>query len=77
MRYLSSAIGRKQIMGFTGLAWSLFVLSHMAGNMLILVGSDAYNKYSHALTSNPFLIVAELGLLFTLLFHIVDRKSVV
>ena len=59
-------------MGFTGLAWSLFVLSHMAGNMLILVGSDAYNKYSHALTSNPFLIVAELGLLFTLLFHVVD-----
>jgi succinate dehydrogenase / fumarate reductase, cytochrome b subunit len=72
VRYLSSAIGRKQIMGFTGLAWSLFVLSHMAGNMLILVGPDAYNKYAHALITNPAIYLAEAGLVLTLLFHVVD-----
>ncbi len=71
MEYFTSAIGRKQLMALTGLAWSGFVLTHMLGNLLIFVGPDAYNKYSHALTSNPFLIVAELGLLVTLLIHIV------
>lgn len=72
MRYLSSAIGRKQIMGFTGLAWSLFVLTHMAANMMILFSADAYNKYSHALITNPLIYVAEAGLVLTLLFHVVD-----
>lgn len=70
MSYLTSSIGRKQIMGFTGLAWSAFVLSHMLGNMLILVGPDAYNKYSHALISNPFIYLAEGGLVLTLLTHV-------
>lgn len=72
MGYLSSAIGRKQIMAVTGLAWSLFVLSHMIGNMLIFVGPDAYNKYSHALISNPLIYVAEAGLVITLLIHVWD-----
>ncbi len=70
MRYLQSAVGRKQLMGLTGLAWSLFVLSHMAGNLLILVGADAYNKYSHALITNPLIYIAEGGLVLTLLLHV-------
>lgn len=70
--YLMSSIGRKQIMGVTGLAWSLFVLSHMVGNLLIFAGPDAYNKYSHAIISNPLLYVAEAGLVITLLLHVVN-----
>ncbi len=72
MGYFSSSVGRKQVMGITGLIWSLFVLTHMAGNMLILVSAEKYNLYGHALVSNPFLIVAELGLLAALTFHVVD-----
>lgn len=72
MGYFSSSVGRKQIMGITGLVWSLFVLTHMAGNMLIMVSAEKYNLYSHALVSNPFLIVAELGLLLTLVLHVID-----
>jgi succinate dehydrogenase / fumarate reductase cytochrome b subunit len=49
VRYLSSAIGRKQIMGITGLVWSGFVLMHMAGNLLIVAGPNVYNKYGHAI----------------------------
>lgn len=71
MRYLQSAIGRKQLMGITGLAWCGFVLSHMLGNLLIFVGPDAYNKYSHALITNPAIYVAEAGLLLTLVAHAV------
>lgn len=72
MGYFSSAIGRKQIMGFTGLAWALFVLSHMLGNLLIMAGPEAYNKYSHAIVSNPLVYVAEAGLVVTLLVHVID-----
>ncbi len=57
-------------MGLTGLIWSGFVFTHMLGNLLIVAGSDAYNKYSYAIISNPFLYVAEGLLLITLLFHI-------
>lgn len=71
-RYFCSGVGRKKIMAVTGLMWSLFVLSHMLGNLLILVGAEAYNKYSHAIVSNPFLIIAEAGLVVTLLIHAIN-----
>lgn len=72
MKYLMSSIGRKQLMALTGLAWSLFVLTHMAANLLILFDAEAYNKYSHALISNPLIYIAEAGLVLTLLVHIVN-----
>lgn len=72
MRFFSSAIGRKQIMGFTGLVWAGFVLMHMFGNLLIVVGPGAYNAYGHAIVSNPLLFVAEAGLVLAMLFHIYD-----
>jgi len=67
--WIGSSIGRKQLIGLTGLGLSGFLLMHMAGNMLILVGPQAYNEYSHALTSNPLLIVAEIVLLLMFLGH--------
>lgn len=76
MKYLLSSIGRKQLMALTGLAWSLFVLTHMAANLLILFDAEAYNKYSHALISNPLIYIAEAGLVLTLLVHIVSGVTV-
>lgn len=69
--YFGSAIGRKQLMAVTGLVWSGFVFMHMAGNMLILVSADAYNKYGHAVVTNPLLYLAEAILLFALAAHVV------
>ena len=71
MSYISSTIGRKQMVGIAGLGLSLFVLVHMAGNLLIFVGPQAYNKYAHALTSNPLIYVAEAGLMAIFLAHLV------
>jgi succinate dehydrogenase / fumarate reductase cytochrome b subunit len=70
MTYLSSTIGRKQLVGLAGLGLSLFVLVHMAGNLLILVGPEVYNKYAHTLTSNPLIYVAEAGLVGIFLLHV-------
>jgi len=69
--FLKSTVGRKYIMGITGLVWMGFVLSHMAGNMLILVSPDLYNAYGHAIVSNkPLLYGAETVLVLALIAHV-------
>lgn len=68
--YFLSTIGSKYLMAITGLAWSLFVMAHMLGNMLILVGPEAYNRYGHALVSNPIIYVVEFALLVFILTHV-------
>lgn len=59
-------------MGVTGLVWAGFVLMHMFGNLLIVLGPNVYNSYGHAIVSNPLLYVAEAGLVLTLLFHVYE-----
>ena len=57
-------------MGITGLVWAGFVFTHMLGNILIIAGPTAYNKYGHAMITNPLLPIAEVGLLVALLIHV-------
>ncbi len=68
--YLFSSVGQKKLMALSGLGWGLFALSHMAGNLLVFVGSETYNKYGHAIVSNPAIYVAEAGLVLLLLTHV-------
>ena len=68
--FLLTSIGKKYLMGFTGLVWAGFVLTHMAGNLLIFVGADAYNKYGHAIVSNPLLVPAEIFLVLAFFTHV-------
>jgi len=70
IRYLRSDIGQKQLVGISGLLISGFILTHMAANMLLLLGPDIYNTYAHVLEVNPFLPVAELSLLAIFLLHV-------
>ncbi len=67
----STSIGKKQIMGVTGLLLCGFLISHLLGNLTLLVGPDAFNKYSHTLTSNPLIYGAEFILAAIFLSHIV------
>lgn len=67
--YLSSTIGKKQMMAVTGLAWCGFVVGHMLGNLLYLVGPEAYNAYGHSITSGNLYYLIEAGLAATLLGH--------
>lgn len=68
--WIGATIGRKQVIGITGLGLCGFVLMHMAGNLLILVGPQAYNEYAHALVSNPLIYFAEAGLLLLFFAHL-------
>ena len=69
--YFFSTVGRKQMMALVGVFLALFVFTHALGNMLIFVGDQTYNKYSHALISNPLIYIAEAGLVAFFLFHII------
>jgi succinate dehydrogenase / fumarate reductase, cytochrome b subunit len=69
---VKSSIGRKMIMGICGGVWAGFVFGHMAGNMLIFVSPEMYNKYGHAIVSNkPLLYATEAILLGTIIFHVI------
>lgn len=66
-----SSIAKKFLNGLTGGGLVLFVVIHLVGNLLILVGADAFNSYAHKLESlGPVLIILELGLAVFFLVHI-------
>lgn len=70
---VKSSIGRKIIVALTGLALVLFLAGHLAGNLLIYAGPDAFNEYAHFL--HTFLHgmgvwIARIGLLVCLVLHV-------
>ncbi len=70
-RFFCSSIGRKQLIALTGLMLCGFLVSHLIGNFLLLVGSDAFNLYAHKLISmGPILYVAEAILTGIFLLHL-------
>jgi succinate dehydrogenase / fumarate reductase cytochrome b subunit len=68
---LGTSIGKKLLMAVTGFGFICFLLVHLAGNLTIYAGMDAFNAYSdrlHAL--GPIIQLAELGLLTLALVHV-------
>ena len=60
IKYLTSSIGKKQIMGCTGAFLALFIFGHMCGNFQLLnfdqVSAQAsYNAYTEFLLRPPYL----------------------
>ena len=70
IRVFASSVGTKLLIGVTGLALFLFLVTHIAGNALIFLGPTTFNNYSHLLTSNPLIPVIEIVLLLVFLIHI-------
>jgi succinate dehydrogenase / fumarate reductase cytochrome b subunit len=68
----SYSIGKKMIMGLTGLFLIVFLLEHLIGNLLLLSGPVAFNQYAEFMGSNPLIRAAEFILFGGLIFHIVD-----
>ncbi len=49
LRFWDSSVGKKVVMGATGLILVAFVILHMAGNLQFFSGSERFNAYSHLL----------------------------
>lgn len=69
-RVFSSSVGTKLLIGATGLLLFLYLVLHLAGNLMVFGGQELFNHYSHALISNPLVVPVEIGLLLVFLIHI-------
>lgn len=67
-----SSVGKKLVSGLTGLLLCGFIIIHLAGNLLLLVGAEPFNGYAHLLETlfhGAFVPIAEVGLVAVFLFH--------
>jgi succinate dehydrogenase / fumarate reductase cytochrome b subunit len=69
LRFASSSVGTKVLIALTGLGFAGFLVTHLAANLIVLVSPRAYNEYSHKLIANPFVYVAEAGLVLLFVTH--------
>lgn len=67
----STTVAKELIVGVTGLLLVLFVLGHLAGNLLLLLGPAAFNHYAEQLHNLGELIwIARLGLIVAFVSHV-------
>ena len=68
----ASSIGKKWLMALTGLGFCLFLSGHLAGNLTLYGGRDAFNGYAEHLHSlEPLVKVTEIGLIFFAVLHVI------
>ena len=70
IRVFSTSVGTKLLIGITGLALFLYLITHIVGNALVFLGPTTFNSYSHFLLSNPLIPIIEIGLVGIFLLHI-------
>lgn len=70
---LQSSVGKKFIMGLSGLALVGFILMHLLGNLTLFAQSSVpFNAYVQKLSSfGALLVAAEIGLIVLFLVHVV------
>ncbi len=73
-RFINSSVGKKIVMSLSGLFLSIFLVEHLAGNLLLLKGDngEAFNGYAKFMGGNPIVRTMEIGLLGLILLHIVN-----
>jgi succinate dehydrogenase / fumarate reductase, cytochrome b subunit len=68
--FFSSTVGSKLLVAVTGISLVGFLIGHLAGNLLVFLGPETFNAYSHKLVSNPLVYPAEAGLVLLFLLHV-------
>jgi succinate dehydrogenase / fumarate reductase cytochrome b subunit len=71
-RFLGTSVGRKWLLGASGLALAGFLVVHLAGNAFLYKGRDgaAFDAYEQALSGAAWVPLAELALAGLFVFHI-------
>ena len=71
LQVVTSSIGKKILMGISGVLLVVFITIHMVGNLQIFLGAHALNQYAHMLKFSPeFLWAFRLGLLGVAVVHV-------
>ena len=73
LRFWDSSVGKKVVMGATGLILVAFVIAHMAGNLQFFAVSERFNAYSHLLQVDisELTWVLRIMLLAAVVLHII------
>src|SRR4029078_10193524 len=67
----STSVGTKLLIGITGLALFIYLLIHIAGNLLVFLGPTVFNRYAYVMeVGTPLLPLIEIGLLLVFLLHV-------
>ncbi len=76
--FFFSSVGKKLTMSITGLFLSLFLVVHMAGNLVLLNpnGAQAFNEYAHFMTTFPPIKVASIGTMAGIILHIIQAIGI-
>lgn len=69
-RVFNSSVGMKLLIGVTGFALFLYLIIHIAGNLMVFLGPSTFNKYAYTLEGNPLIPIVEIGLLLIFLTHV-------
>jgi succinate dehydrogenase / fumarate reductase cytochrome b subunit len=60
----------KLLIGATGLGLFIYLIVHIAGNLMVFFGPEVFNRYATTLSGNPLIPAIELGLLLIFLIHV-------
>jgi succinate dehydrogenase / fumarate reductase, cytochrome b subunit len=74
----NTSIGKKWLVAITGLALVVFLLGHLAGNMLVFAGAEAFDEYAkmlHESLHGAGIWIARIGLLAVVSIHIAATIS--
>ncbi len=71
-KIVTSSVGKKYVMGLTGLGLVLFVIMHLLGNLALLqANGNAFNEYADALGALDWILhILEVGLFGTIVVHV-------
>ena len=72
---LGSSLAKKYWMALTGLFLSIFLVVHLAGNLVLLGGqamAEDFNAYAEFMTTFPLIKIASYLLYASILFHAID-----
>lgn len=71
VRAAGSSIGRKFLVGLSGLGLIGFLVGHLAGNLNLYLGQDAMNAYAEDLHHLPGFVLLDYGTLALFAAHVV------
>lgn len=73
-KFWDSSVGKKVVMGLTGLVLVGFVIGHMAGNLQVYMGPERYNAYARLLQEDIIEVTwaVRIALLIAVVLHVLS-----
>jgi succinate dehydrogenase / fumarate reductase, cytochrome b subunit len=68
--FFASSIGTKVLVGTTGILLVVYLIIHVAGNLVFFLGPEWFNTYARTLSGLIIVPLIEIGLFFTFILHV-------